>query len=360
MKGYFITLLLLIGCQFSYAQSLYQITGRIKNANGEALESATVFLNGSSQQTLTNKNGEFKFLKLSSGTYQLVISMVGYEPLKESFDIQAGSLAKTYTLQERRITLNEVIIGNKSRRNKHFKTFFDNFIGTSENAQSCKILNPEIIEYTTNGTVLEASSPDFLIIENNDLGYTIKYLISYFKFDSKSNVTNYDGECVFEIMKGTPNKESNWNANRKFAYRGSFMHYLRSVYAGNSDTEGFSTHHMDPLSDPPKIEQALVDMSRYVLRMDNNFAELKFKKQLHVSYSNRPARPPVSKRGVSKLAKPTELVVDNTVSYFKLHLDRTIIDSKGNYENYRSFWIDGRWGRMRIGDRLPFEYVPEQ
>src|SRR5207244_4162040 len=84
----------------------------------------------------------------------------------------------------------------------------------------------------------------FLIIENNNLGYKVKYLLDNFQFNEVQHITYYGGDCIFEAMQGTPAQQAAWAKNRKLAYEGSLMHYLRSLYAGTSRKEGFLVYDL--------------------------------------------------------------------------------------------------------------------
>ncbi len=54
-------------------------------------------------------------------------------------------------LQEKAIILNTVEIGKGSKEN-FMKLFRKYFMGDSENAKACKIINPEALEFRTNKT----------------------------------------------------------------------------------------------------------------------------------------------------------------------------------------------------------------
>jgi hypothetical protein len=103
-----------------------------------------------------------------------------------------------FTLQDKSITLKEVKIGDSSGRAKMLQTFKTKFLGFTTNGLSCKILNTELLEFTTAGSVLSATSSDFLIIENFGLGYRIKYLLKNFSFNSATHITAYDGDCILK------------------------------------------------------------------------------------------------------------------------------------------------------------------
>ncbi|MHA4894736.1 carboxypeptidase-like regulatory domain-containing protein [Pedobacter sp. PWIIR3] len=360
MKYVFIAVFMVFTISCTFAQSNLNIVGTVKNESGIPLDAASVFLSGTTQSTKTNSKGEFSFFNIKSGSYVLVVSMVGFTPVNETIAVSDQLLKRSVVLKERRIQLNEVQVGNKGdvQRSAHFKTFFDNFIGISNNAKDCKIINADIIEYTTNRSILGATSPDFLIIENKNLGYRIKYLLSDFTFNGENGITNFTGDCIFEQLTGNEKQEVKWKKNRLKAYNGSFMHYLRSIYNNVDSAEGFETHIVKGDGEP---DSNRVDMSKYLIKMDNNLAELKFKPKLLITYL-KPAMSTNKKiqRGTSQLARTNVKAVPKHLpaTYLNLYAGRTIIDSRGSFENYQSFFINGVWGAMRLGDQLPFEYLP--
>ncbi|NNU33189.1 hypothetical protein HK413_01560 [Mucilaginibacter sp. S1162] len=123
-------------------------------------------------------------------------------------------------LEPKAITLNEVKIGRKSARNKNFNLFKENFLGTSANARQCEIINPEIINFSTQKGLLLADADDFLIIKNNRLGYRIHYLLKDFSYNSNDKLTLYHGDFSFEELEGTDADKSKWAKNRAETYQG--------------------------------------------------------------------------------------------------------------------------------------------
>lgn len=128
--------------------------------------------------------------------------MLGYSSVNKTLIINDKKVTKDFTLSESSVQLKEVAIGNNSKRQELMELFFLTLIGRSENAASCKILNPEVIEFSTNENVLQATSWDFIIIENKNLGYHLKYLINDFRHNTKSQITVYDGSYNFGDMIG--------------------------------------------------------------------------------------------------------------------------------------------------------------
>jgi hypothetical protein len=65
---------------------------------------------------------------------------------------------------------------------KNYEQFKKDFIGTNDNAKFCKILNPRVLDliYYRKTQTLEASTDEFLVMENDALGYRTKFLLNEF------------------------------------------------------------------------------------------------------------------------------------------------------------------------------------
>lgn len=354
MKKYFaFTILILFIVQYETAlsQSLFSINGIVKNKLGKPIESASVFLSGSAQITKTNASGRFNFNGLNSGSYDIVVRMLGYSSMKGNALINSRDVNKSIVLSEKNIQLNEVLIGKGSRRTEYLKTFFDTFIGVTKNAAFCTILNPEVVEFSTKGNILQAFSEEFIIVSNKSLGYKISYLLRDFTYDRSSATTIYDGECVFENLMGTEAQQKKWKKNRLQAYKGSFMHYLRSLYDGKTLEESFLTYIIDRNKKPI---DSLVDVRQYVSKANFNFINFRFEPQLKVIYVGKSVAPGV----IVQQIDPFRLA-SMPSSYAKSFVSKVVIDKKGSYVDYKSFRLEGLWGVFRLGDQLPFEYEPQ-
>jgi hypothetical protein len=272
------------------AQDSFTISGTVKSVAGEKIESATVFIAGSQKITMTNAGGEFIFRAVSSGTYQVVVNMLGYLSVKQNVIINDKAETLNITLGEKQIVLNQVVVGAvkpkkiQEQEKSYLRTFVKKFMGESENAKSCKILNPEILDFSTSKGILKAATYDFLEIENANLGYHIKYLLKTFEYDDKRDITYYDGDCVFEFLDGSPAKKAQWLTNRKKTYDGSLMHFLRSVYANTSRQEGFLIYLTRNDLFPLTIGPNPVVAEQIIKHLDNNFITFRFKKD-YISFT---------------------------------------------------------------------------
>ncbi|MES2457019.1 MAG: carboxypeptidase-like regulatory domain-containing protein [Bacteroidota bacterium] len=356
MKYIFIFIFLLTAPISIYARQNFQISGKVLNGKGEPIQSATVFLDGSQKSTSTNTKGEYVLTGIQSGTYQLVVNMLGYQSQKENVLVQQESSILNVTLKEKAIILKEVLIGKNSSREQFMKIFIKNFLGESENAKSCKILNTNIIDFSSKNKLLEAITDDFLIIENKNLGYKIRYLLRNFLHNGNTETTSYDGECIFEDLPGSPEQQKKWKANRLAAYQGSWMHYLRSLYQNNAEQQGFFTYKTIGSGIPATVDQRPVLTQTFVQHADSTFILFRSKERLYAVYD---ADQFIRKKKPMKTPDMGDYLSRNG-TIVKLFLDKAVIDGKGSIVDYRSFLLNGFWSGKRIGDQLPFEYLPAE
>ncbi len=328
---------------------VFTITGIVSDVKGKPLSAATVFIDGSKKMTVTNSLGQFRFSELLPGTYQVVVNMIGYHSVKQTVNVERQSQVLMISLKENQFALKEVVIRSNPYRAGYLQLFIENFLGTTKNAQSCEIQNTDVLNFIDNKKekVLEATSDDFLIVINDLLGYKIKYLLRKFKYNRMTTVASYDGEMIFEQLNGDEKDQERWKANRITAFKGSFMHYLRSLYESKTREEGFITYQIYANNQPVPV-----DVQTAVARIDSNFISLEFINPLFIIYDKDRVAEAYKSGAETKLTK----AVAEQGSLIKLYLNNAIIDQKGSFVDYKSFYIKGNWGGKRIGDHLPFEY----
>jgi hypothetical protein len=352
----------------TYAQNYYGISGLVIDEKGQPIKNATVFISGSQKITMANDEGRFTFTKITPGSYQLSATMLGYAPYSQNVIITTGAININIPLKVRPTALNEVLIGSAKTANKNYTFFKSKFLGTSANARQCVITNPEVINFSTSKGVLLANSDQFLIIENKRLGYRIRYLLKDFQYKNADLTSLYEGETSFEELQGTPEMQKEWAINRAEAYKGSFMHFLRSVYANRVLKEGFLARQIYRFIPFKNGNSAIVTyMNRVLLDerpigfdslvtvSDTSFISLRFP-MLYVTYE-----PKTTAKIKTTAISPSEnyIELDNEIgSIIKLTSDKALVDQKGSYTNYKAFYIEGNWGRKRVADQLPFEYQP--
>ncbi|MBX2828427.1 MAG: TonB-dependent receptor [Flavobacteriaceae bacterium] len=108
MKHILIVFFLLVSSQL-LAQNKYSVRGTIEDKkNGETVIGATVYLEGTSIGAMTNEYGFFS-LTAPEGTYQLVISYIGYEEIRTEVVLNANQTLD-FEITESRTSLEEVVV----------------------------------------------------------------------------------------------------------------------------------------------------------------------------------------------------------------------------------------------------------
>jgi hypothetical protein len=347
------------------AQSRYTVSGVVTDESGKIQKGATVFISGTQKITSSDNEGRFEFANVDAGTYQLSVKLLGFYPFTENVQLHDKSVTINIRLKVKTIMLNQVVIGNNSNWEANYAIFKEQFLGTSANAEKCVITNPKVISFGTAGrNVLTAEADEFLIIENKQLGYRIQYLLKDFQFDKTLLRTKYDGDTNFEELEAEPLMKMQWAKNRLTAYRGSLMHYLRSVYNNSQVKEGFLTHQLyqergGGFGQSTKVDNRLVNFDTIKMVIDTTFISLKFTAML-IEFNPEKANQ-ILQKGIDPYVKSDPVFtgnMSNNTSVLKLFLPYAIIDRKGSYTSYRTFLVQGNWGKRRIGDQLPFEYQP--
>ncbi len=107
-----LTMLLLFGTTTTWAQqSVGSIDGTILLADGTPGAFATVQIKGLKRAVMANKDGHFTFTNLTSGKHELQISMIGYESIQQSVQIENSKpIVFMSRLKATNTQLNEVVV----------------------------------------------------------------------------------------------------------------------------------------------------------------------------------------------------------------------------------------------------------
>lgn len=311
MKSRLVISFLLLLQMFSYAQKT--VYGKVLDHENKPLFGATIYINNSSIGTTSDENGEFE-IQIYGSNPRLVVTFLGYE--SEFLRITAASYGKTlvFKLQERVNKLDEVVIKAKISKyeyNKFMKEFVENFIGISKFASACRILNKEVIYFNydkTTGT-LEAYADEPLKIRNNELGYLIHYDLMFFQKNSEG--VTYLGNSLFTDLKnGKKSVQQRWRQNRKRAYKGSLMHFLRSLSKNEHSKEGFVVFYNKLIENPKRPSDSILSLAEYSLKSLQSPSGERFT----VDNLNLP----------TKITKPIKINVTNTVAEFKRKKDSLV------------------------------------
>ena len=86
------------------AQNKITLSGKVTDQHGAPLSLATIAVENSSSGTYTDDNGRYS-LPVVPGKHTLVVSLIGYQTVKSTFNIQQNKTLN-FTLEESSVTLN--------------------------------------------------------------------------------------------------------------------------------------------------------------------------------------------------------------------------------------------------------------
>lgn len=237
---------------FFYLSSSAQssIKGIVVNeTTGAPVTGSSVFISNSSIGTVTDSKGEFSIVNVPAGKHELVISCIGYETNVFAFTDKDLPLQLRVKMSIKVQQLENVVVEPYLEEgwDKWGKTFTENFIGTNENAKHCRIKNTGKIRFRyykkSNRVIAYCDEP--ILIDNNALGYTIKYQLEEFEVSFRAGTTFYLGYPLFQDKtkegKSTKNK---WAKNREEAFKGSVVHFMQALYANKLAEEQFEVRRM--------------------------------------------------------------------------------------------------------------------
>jgi CarboxypepD_reg-like domain len=331
------------------------------------LRGATIFLTGRMNITATDDKGNFKLDKLDVGRYSIVITMIGYKALVKDISIPDRVLILNLQLLQQTTILKEVTIKSDKSRLEYLAIFKNKFLGESENASQCKILNSETITFVndTKTSKLTASSDEVLTIRNQALGYQIKYLLNHFEYDGIRNSVIYEGYSSFEELKGTPDEEEQWKENRRRAYLGSAHQFIRSVYEENCRANGFIVFKIKnrapldigtPNRNLIKVDFDQVSFDSLLLKKDERSKILHFSDALYVIYTKGKEQANYKNKNYSLVGLYTNRwMPEGQVSIVNLFRP-VIIDENGLFMPTSRLFFEGYMGWEKIADLVPYEY----
>jgi len=227
------------------ASAQHKITGKVISTDGKKpIASASIFFSNTSKGSISNEQGAFEINNIGDGKYDLVASCMGYETKVQTVQPSKITEPIIIELKPKVAELKEVVVGGYVKEGwaQWGQFFLDNFIGQSSYAQNCTIKNPETIQFRNykKQRLLKVFADETLVIENNSLGYIIRYSLELFQYDFKTGILLYQGYPLFEKMETKrERKQERWDEKRSKVYYGSQLHFMRSLFRNKVAEQGF-------------------------------------------------------------------------------------------------------------------------
>lgn len=318
------------------------VQGRvISSATGDPLELANIFFANTTIGTSSDPSGRFSLRNIPPGTYQIVVSLVGYVPARAELVLRPGAaLVMDFKLNPREMRAEEVQVEAEEPMlwKRELEQFKRAFLGTTVNARLCTITNPQVINFRRDQKTrfLLADTDSTIVIENRSLGFRLYVVLETFEWDTETDVGRYSMYPRFEQLSPIDRDDSlSWRHNRLKTYEGSLKQFFLALIDGRIEESMFSigTGSIDDLrrggGQIVRDEEILLapDLAPRTLK-------LMFTGWLRVDYKN---------------------VIPAERSYMKMESPYAKIDLHGNLLTPFALLVSGEWGKRRVADLLPIE-----
>jgi len=364
MKNFFVVLLCTVLSVTSYSQSTnFYLSGTVINKEtNQPLPGASVFAQNTTIGTVTNSEGKFS-LQLPAGGYDLVVTFTGFSIESKrvtSSDADNRDLHFELKLKEKEMEAVSVVATTevKDGFKKYGAFFLDHFIGKTVNSTSCTIKNPEALKFffSKKRNRLKVMATEALAIENKALGYNIRYSLDSFTYAYETQTSLYTGYPLFEEMTATNNEQQNsWALERQKAYKGSILHFMRSIYKKELKEEGFEVQFLVSFNGKDSA-----------LGLKNIYAAMNYTKDDSTQIvSIKPNQNNIGviftkeKPAAGFLAENNPDSKDFQFSMLNFLPGQFIsIEQNGYYFEQNDISISEYWTWDKVADQLPYDYVP--
>ncbi|MGZ4035209.1 MAG: carboxypeptidase-like regulatory domain-containing protein [Bacteroidia bacterium] len=368
-KNHVLPMLIFIVSIFSFNNSAfsqityYVVKGRVIDKNTKApLQGASVFAQNTTFGEATNADGNFT-LRIPSGGYSLIVTFTGYETgIARISNTTQQNDSLTFELSPKEKSLEEVTIAISTEVKDGWKKYGDfftqNFIGQSKFAKQCVIKNPEVLHFyfSKKRNRLKVLAKEPLVVNNFALGYNLKFAIDSFTNEYNTNTNLFIGYPLFEEMQGTPEQQQTWKENRAAVYKGSMLQLMRSIFNKTLSEDGFEIQFVvknNGQEMPIKLGNVYGALNYDKDDSTNTVEIIPNQNEVAVLYDN---------------AKPERAYLDSDTSIkkdFQLSTllfapgESIVIEQNGYYYDQTDITTNGYLGFKKIGDMLPYDYVPE-
>lgn len=353
----------------AYAQIV--IKGKVlNNKSNLPVVNASVYFNNTSIGTVTNNNGEFILITGSIYTGELIISSVGYQPLSYPVNNRdADKSTYTFKLDIKESVLKDILIINHATRMEWLKMFKENFLGVTEEGNSCRIENLNDIYFIAgkNKNIIYAYADTPLVITNSLLGYQISFDLIEFSYDKENRQTYFTGYNRYTEM----GDKKRWIKRRKQNYFGSTMHFYRSLVNKSLEVEGYTIFEITKLPQntdsatviPPSHIQAInfsvaspiaASQILFIDTITNNYF-IACPNQIMVQYNKIPH----STYYLTQKGFFAGVEHFGFTAFINLLSDKVELNTQGIISNPLQVMYTGFWMYEKMGNQLPFNYNSE-
>lgn len=363
-------------CLPALVQAQVRLTGRVlDDATGQPLAGASVYINHTTIGTTTQADGSYSIGGLEAGTYELVVSYVGYERILYDINVQSKDLRYVFRMEAKVAQMRDILVLGPQLRKQWLDIFRTQFLGTSAAAEATTILNEEDIFFSNSGdeNVISAFTDVPLVIENKALGYRVFFELLAFEYNRRTDKCTFFGYNHYEELDGPDSKPNRFSVSRAEAYKGSTMHFFRSLKSNRLREEGFTIRRVLPAPEKKRAakgedstggiinpdtfvpgESYPADRKSMLFRDSTQQLDyLLWNGALQVTYLS----PSEANIG---LTQPADITGDTrgVISYVFINRTPVYILEDGMPLDPRSLRYGGHWNQERLANMLPQDFKP--
>ncbi len=314
----------------------------VDEATGQPLADALLFIANSERGTYTNTDGRFTLsLEGFSGESEVVVSFVGYAT--QIFQIQ-GQMPSLIELRAMSTQMDDVLIeGQKSnKRNGWIKQFEQALFGSKKNRMTW--YNPGSVLFWEEDDTLVARSTDLLILQNQYLGYDIRFFLEKFRLAPDQSLV-LNGKVFFQDL---PNPTGSQERRRQRMYEASKAYFFtRLMRQELPDTYALGLSVLDDqgrIQSVDPIEHADLDIRSGQVSDTLWLAEKALTVQDLTHWTARTIRGPG----------------EEATAYLRSRSGYILFDKAGRITNGRELEEYGFWTDQRLTEQVPgsFAFTP--
>ena len=376
-----------------YPQSISHtiVRGRVlDDSTRSPLPLTNVFVSNSTIGAAADSGGRFVLRDVQLGNQQIVASLVGYVAQTKMLHLVDTAIYEVdFHLRQQPVQVEGVDIEAKEPKEwkQNLQRFLREFLGSTPNADHCKVLNPEVLDFAIGGSgTFTATARGPLEIQNLVLGYQVRCFLDYYTSSEKpmksapsqsreprptpkptpsdlfsprtyapppapvEPLAPVQTQSTIELLcrtRFTPLESrdeqelARWKENRRKAYLGSLRHFLTSLAQNNAEKQGYEVYEVyaGRNSDGSSLRWK-IDAGTLFTRGEFGFERtLSFTAPLQVVYDG----------GNETLTSSILLSRPSVIFYIN-----------GMLADPLSITTYGYWSNQRVADMLPTNYAPEE
>jgi len=344
-----------------------RITGRVRDAfDNQPLFFVQVYLANTSLGCTTDMDGKFTIERIPLGNYQLIVSLMGYERLERDIQLIRNKDQKfSFSLRPIVLEGGEVSISAPHPREwqRNLARFERLFIGSSDFARQCRILNPEVLSFKRDkrSGILTASSIHPLQIENRAVGFIISYTLKNFAVQD-GMFLRYTGYTYFQEMEPESDRDvQKWNENRNRVFYGSVRHFVISLIQNRLKEEGYE---LIQASDIPLTERMIqfreMEGDTLVYTGATPYERtLKLPQFMRIIYTGELEERSYYKESDPKITRLNKKITGQ-VSWLEVNQPSVYTNLSGHIDNPYALTLYGYWAwEAKISNMLPLDFTPD-